>query len=390
MEPRNARPVRLRDQIVAFAVVRLVINTGHRMIYPFLPTIARGLGVEFSAISRAVSARSALGLISPVFGALANRRGGKAAMLIGLALFAGSMALVVIWPTYPALFLSLLVANAGKLVYDPAMQAYLGDRVHYTQRGLAIAITELSWSGAFLLGMPVIGWLIDRSGQWQAPFPMLTALGLFAIVLLWFIVPPGDGTAYKQPSLAQGLRIVTANPSALAGLATGFFISASNETVGIIYGAWLEDAFKLEVTALGLSAIVIGIAELVGESSVAGYVDRIGKRRAVALGLGTNALAVLLLPTLGFSEAGAMVGLFLFFITFEFAIVSSIPLMTELLPEARATLMAGNVTAYSGGRMLGALIGAPLFGIGLIANCATAAIFDILALSALLLFVRQD
>jgi predicted MFS family arabinose efflux permease len=390
MKSRNARPVQLRHQIVVFAVVRLVINTGHRMIYPFLPTIARGLGVEFSAISRAVSARSALGLFSPVFGALANRRGGKAAMLIGLALFAGAMALVVIWPTYPALFLSLLVASAGKLVYDPAMQAYLGDRVHYTQRGLAIAITELSWSGAFLLGMPVFGWLIKRSGQWQAPFPMLTVLGLIAIVLLWIVVPPGDGTEHKPPSLAQGLRIIKANPSALAGLVTGFFISASNETVGIIYGAWLEDAFKLEVTALGLSAIVIGIAELVGEGSVAGYVDRIGKRRAVALGIGTNALTALLLPALGFSEAGAMVGLFLFFITFEFAIVSSIPLMTELLPEARATLMAGNVTAYSGGRMLGALIGAPLFGIGLIANCATAAIFDILALSALLLFVWQD
>jgi predicted MFS family arabinose efflux permease len=307
-----------------------------------------------------------------------------------LVLFVGAMALVAIWPTYPALFIALMVASTGKLIYDPALQVTLGERVQYTQRGFAIAITELSWSGAFLLGIPVIGWLIDRSGQWQAPFPMLTGLGIAAIVLLWIVVPPGNGTERKPPPLAQGLRIIMANPPALAGLATGFFLIASNETVSIIYGAWLEDAFEMQVTALGLSAIVIGIAELVGESGVAGFVDRIGKRRAVACGLGANALAALLLPVLGFSEAGALVGLFLFFITFEFALVRSLPLMTELLPEARAALMAGNVTAYSVGRMLGALIGNPLFEMGLLANCTIAAIFDILALGALLLFVRHE
>ena len=390
MTPHNPRPARLRYQIIAFALARLVINTGHRMIYPFLPTIARGLNVERTAISQAVSARSALGFLSPVFSALANRRGSKIAMLIGLALFAGSMALIAIWPTYPALVVALMVASVGKLIYDPAVQVMISERIHYTERGFAIAITELGWSGAFLVGIPVIGWLIDQSGQWQAPFPVLTVLGIGSIVLLWFIVPSGSKTKRNQPSLVQGLRLILANPSALAGLATGFLISASNETVTIIYGAWLEDAFEMKVTALGLSAVVIGLAELVGEGSVAGFVDRIGKRRAVALGVSTNALAALLLPVFGFSEIGAMVGLFLFFITFEFALVSTIPLMTELLPEARATLMAGNITAYSGGRMLGALIGDPLFNVGLLANCTTAAIFDILALAALLLFVRQE
>ncbi|MBN1565357.1 MAG: MFS transporter [Anaerolineae bacterium] len=387
MQPRHAR---LRYQIIAFALARLAINTGHRMIYPFLPTIARGLNVERTVIAQAVSVRSALGFFSPIFGALANRRGSKIALLIGAGLFTAAMALVTISPTYPALVAALVIASAGKLIYDPAVQVYLGERVHYTQRGFAIAITELSWSGAFLIGMPVIGWLIDRSGQWQAPFPLLTALGIAAIILLWLVVPPEDSTKRRPMPLMQGIRLVLAHPPALAGLATGFFISASNETISIIYGAWLEDAFAMQVTALGLSALVIGIAELAGESSVAGFVDRIGKRRAVALGIGSNALAALLLPVFGSGQIGALIGLFLFFITFEFALVSSLPLMTELLPAARATLMAGNVTAYSGGRMLGALIGDPLFTMGLLANCTTAAIFDILALMALLLFIRQE
>jgi predicted MFS family arabinose efflux permease len=388
--PRIKRPVRLRFQLVTFAVARTVTNTGHRMIYPFLPVFAKGLGVDLEAIALAVTARSALGLASPAFGSLAGSRGRRVAMLAGLLAFVGGMTLVTVWPTYPALFLALLLASAGKLIYDPAMQAYIGDRVHYTQRGLAIAITEFSWSAAFLLGAPVIGWLIARSGAWQAPFPLLAVGGLLSAAVLWWAVPSDAVQLGSRLSLAQGLRTVLVCTPAVAALAVSLLISASNETVGIVYGAWIEDAFGLKVTALGAASAVIGIAELAGEGSVAGFVDRLGKRRAVVLGIALNALACLLLPVLGVGVGGALVGLFLFYITFEFAVVSAIPLMTELLPGARATLMAWNVAAFAGGRMLGSLIGPQLFTLGLLANGATAAVFDVIALAALLLFVRQD
>lgn len=376
--------------MLVFALARTVLNTGHRMVYPFLPTFARGLGVDFETASLAVTARWGLSLISPTFGSLADWRGRRFAMVGGMALFATAMLMVTLWPTYPVLFGALVVASAAKLVFDPAMQAYVGDRVHYAQRGLAIAITEMSWSAAFLLGMPLVAWLIARSGSWYAPFPVLALAGFGAAFVVWRLVPsdaPRRDT--DRPSLAQGLRVVLSQPSALAGLAVGFFISGSNEMLSIIYGAWLEDAFALKVTALGASAVVIGVAELGGEGLVAGFVDRLGKRRAVATGIGLNAGACFLLPLLDFRVESALVALFIFFITFEFALVSSIPLMTELVPTARATLMAGNVAALGAGRMIGALAGSWLFGFGLLANCTGAAAFDVLALVALL-FVRRD
>jgi predicted MFS family arabinose efflux permease len=390
MRVNHARLLRLRFQIVTFAVVRTVINTGHRMIYPFLPTFARGVGVDLEAVALAVTARSALGLFSPMFGSLSDRYGRKVAMIAGMLIFAGGMALVGIWPVYPVLFLTLMLGSVGKLIYDPSMQAYIGDRVMYTRRGLAIAVTELSWSAAFLLGIPVLGWLIERTGRWEAPFPLLAGLGVWAAGTLWLMVPPDAPQTRERPSLAQGMRVVLKYTPALAGLAVSFLVSAGNEVVGIIYGAWMEDSFGLQVAALGAASAVIGIAELSGEGAVAAFVDRLGKRRAVALGIGANALACLLLPVVSFNIAGALVGLFLFYITFEFALVSSIPLMTELAPGARATLMAGNVAALSSGRMLGALLGPPLFGLGLLANSATAAALNGTALVALLVFLKHD
>ena len=374
-----------------FTLVRTALNTGHRMIYPFLPTFARGLGVDLQAIALGVTARSALGLLGPGFGLLADRRGRRAAMLAGLLCFTVGMALVVLWPSYATLFAALLLGSAGKLFFDPAMQAYIGDRVHYTRRGLAIAVTEISWSGAFLISVPIIGWLIDRTGTWRAPFPLLAAAGLLGMLLVWRAVPSDHPQTAQRPPLAHGLRLVWAEQAARAGLALGFFISASNECISIVYGAWMEDAFGLKVTALGASAIVIGIAELLGEGGVAGFVDRVGKRRAVIGGVALNAGAGLLLPALGtLGVGGALIGLFCFYLTFEFAMVSSIPLMTELVPGARATLMAANVAAFAAGRMIGALAGPLLFSVGLLANGIASAGLNILALVAVIVFVRLD
>ena len=387
----SAEPqIRLRYQIALFTLARLVVNTAHRMVYPFLPTFARGLGIDLGAVALGVTARASLGLISPLFGSLADRHGRRRSMLAGLTILAASMWLVTVWPTYPALFAALVLAGVSKQIFDPAMQAYIGDRVSYAQRGLAIAATEVSWSGAFLIGIPALGWLIARTDAWQTPYPLLGGAALLALLVLWRVIPADSmGTGYR-PTLREGIRLILAHRAALAGLSVGLLISGSNELIGIIYGAWMEEAFALKVTALGASAIVIGLAELTGEGAVAGFVDQLGKRRAAAGGIAANMVACLLLPVLDFRVETALAGLFLFYLSFEFAIVSSIPLMTNLVPGARATLMAANVTAFSAGRMLGALIGPALFSIGLLVNCSVAALGDALAVAALLWFIPRD
>ncbi|HEX3054412.1 MAG TPA: MFS transporter [Aggregatilineaceae bacterium] len=389
LENTPTRTTSVRFQLFAFLVARVALNTGHRMVYPFLPTFARALNVERSSIALALTARSALGFFGPIFGSLADSRGRRMAMVFGMSLFVTSMILVAVWPTYLSLFIALLLASASKQIFEPAMHAYIGDRVHYTQRGLVIAITELSWSTAFLLGMPLAGWLIARSDRWNAPFAMLAMLGAASALLLWRILPSDFVAASQRPSLAVGIRLVLEHPSALAALVVMMMISLGNEVISIVFGSWLKDDFGFEVTALGAAAAVIGFAELGGEGLVAALVDRLGKRRAVKLGISANIAASLLLPALGFSVISALVGLFLFFITYEFALVSALPLMTELVPRARATLMAGNAAFISIGRMIGALIGPFLFDWGLWANGLAAAAFSLVALAALL-FVRQE
>ncbi len=373
---------KLRLQIPAFTLIRTVLNTIYRMVYPFLAVFARGLGVDLTTMSLALTARSLVGTLGPFAAAVADRRGRKFGMLFGVTLFIAGAALVVVWPTFPGLLISMILATFGKYVFDPSMQAYLGDRIPYAQRGRAIAVTEVGWSLAFILGVPLMGFLIARGG-WMAPFPLMTLLGVLIFIGLFLMLPKDGKPADELPGLWANFRRVLVYLPALAGLSVGLLATTANESVNLIFGVWLEDSFGLQIAALGAAAAVIGFAELGGESLVAAFVDRLGKPRAVALGLTVNSLASLALPFLGRTEIGALAGLFLFYISYEFTLVSAIPMMTEVLPEARATVMAFNVAFISLGRAIGAPLATLLFRFGFPAVTAGAVVFNLLAMLAL-------
>ena len=388
MPDRSGPPWRLRYTLIAFSVTRSVINTMYRMVYPFMTVFARGLGVPVTQVAGAVALRSAMGLAAPLLGSTADRRGRKRGMLLGLGIFVFGVVLVVVRPAYLPFVGALLLTTIGKIMFDPAMQAYLGDRIGYARRGQAIALTELGWSLAFLVGVPLMGWLIARRG-WTAPFPWLAAAGAGAAFLLWRILPADPTDQAPGPSLRLGLARIFGHPAALAGLALGMLASAGNETVNIVFGVWLEASFSLKVAALGAAAAVIGLAELSGEGLVVSITDRLGKRRAVATGLLVNCLACFALPILARTQAGALAALFLFYISFEFTLVSSIPLMTELVPDARATLMSANITALSLGRVLGAALGLALYPLGIQANTLAVVVLNAVALTVLMAFLRE-
>ena len=350
--------------------MRSVINTMMRMVYPFLPVFGRGLGVDLRLLTLAITIRSASGVFGPFLAMIGDIRGRKAGMLFGVGLFVLGAGLLVVWPSYPAFVLALVLGIMANFVFAPSMQAFLGDRVPYERRGLVLALTELGWSLAFIIGVPLTGLLIARSG-WRAPFPWLAGFGLLALFALALLLPHDRPAPTVKTNLWANLRKVLGYWPALAGVLVCIFMAAANELVNLTFGTWLEDAFSVKIAALAAASAIIGASELSGEVLVSGLVDRLGKRRAVVIGLMFNGLVVLILPLIGRTLTGALVGLFFIYLTFEFTVVSSIPLMTEVVPQARATFMSLVIAAMAIGRALGALIVPLLFGNGSLGGSQT-------------------
>jgi predicted MFS family arabinose efflux permease len=372
----------LKIQIPTFVAARTTLNTMVRMVYPFLAAFSRGLGVELWMISLALTIRSATGALGPFLASIADSRGRKPGMLVGMLLFVSGAALMSIWPTYPAFVIALVLTILGNYLFIPSMQAYLGDRVPYQRRALVLALTEYGWSLSSIIGVPLIGFLIARWG-WAAPFPFLALMGLLAMGALAWLVPADTRIDARKLGFWTNLRDVLTHAPALAGLAMGFFVVAGNEVVNLVFGVWMEDTFAVKIAALGAASAVIGFSELSGESLVGLLTDRLGKSRAITAGLLFNGLSALLLPVLGSSVPGALLGLFLFYLTFEFALVSTIPLMTEVLPSTRATLMAVYGSSVSLGRAAGDLLAPALYSHGILLNGLVALTFNFLAILAL-------
>src|SRR5512145_3535944 len=74
-------------RIVAVAMsTRAVHDVAVRMVYPFLPEIAAGLGVSIAQVGLLVSLRNGVGIVAPAFGAMSDRVGHRRSAMLGLAL----------------------------------------------------------------------------------------------------------------------------------------------------------------------------------------------------------------------------------------------------------------------------------------------------------------
>jgi DHA1 family inner membrane transport protein len=346
--------------IIGATLFRLVLNTARRFAYPFAPVLSRGLGVSLSSVTSLIAINQLTALLGVLMGPLTDRLGYRKMMIAGMALLGLGMTSAAIFPIYAVVMMALLLSGVGKTIFDPAVQAWAGSRVPFHRRGLVIGLLETSWSASTLIGIPATAFLIDRYG-WRSPFLVMGILGCLGAVILFYIVPEAPARNRSSPSHRHYLdayrQLVSSRP-ALGALACACFISAANDNLFVVYGAWLEKSFGLGIVALGLGTGLIGVAELLGEGLTATLADRFGLKRAVLTGLGLTAGSYFLLPWLDASLPAALVGLMILFLSFEFTMVTSITLCTELLPSLRATMMAGFFALAGIGRVIGALMGA--------------------------------
>ncbi len=369
---------KLKLQIAYFTLIRTVMNSGYRMVYPLLPLFASGLGVDLAVLAAAFSVRSFLGVLGPFLAAFADTRGRKTGMLLGLGLFTLGCSIVAIWPGFITFVIASSLVVVGNGVFIPSMQAYLGDRVAYERRGTVLAITELSWALGFIIGIPLLGALLLKT-NWVAPFILLAGLGLILSATLLWRIPNETSIRKTDQAVLHNLKQVVSYWPALAGLLMGLLFTGANEAVNLVFGVWIEAGFGLALATMSAATIVIGTSELASELLSALIIDRIGKKRAIIISLVLNSFSALLLPLLGSSLISALVGLGFFYITFEFTLISTLTIMSEVLPNARATLMAATVASFSLGRMLGALIAPGLFAHGFWASCLAAVALNALS-----------
>jgi predicted MFS family arabinose efflux permease len=350
--PRSER------RIVAIAMsTRAVHDVAARMVYPFLPEIAAGLGVSIVQAGLLVSLRNGVGIVAPAFGAMSDRVGHRRGAMLGLLVLGIGLLITGVANGFGSAAIGFILTGIGSAIFIPTLLAYVSDRVPFARRGRVTGAIEMTWGLAGMIGVPIAGVIITAIG-WRAPF-ILLGIAAFAGAGLMLLLEESK----ERHVLREALKIAALrqNRSALAFIVTWFLVFFAFENIQVGYAAWLEQQFGLSTTARGTVQILFGVFEIAASLSSALFLDRIGKKRGVAGGLIVVLLGYVLLATLGSSALWlGLAAISVTFLGFEFSVVSGVPIMGEQIPTARGTMIALALTAGSLGRMVADWTGSAL------------------------------
>jgi predicted MFS family arabinose efflux permease len=378
-----ARTSSLPRAIGAFMLCRFALDSALRAPLPFLGVIAAAYGQSASTVGWLSIALALAGLAAPITGVLSQRFGQRKLVFLPMLAFVATCALLAVAPSLGMVAALFVLLGVAKSMFDPQMQAFIGEHVPYKRRGSVIGIVELSWALSFVISAPLFGFLVPRTGWW-VPFLLMGLAAGLGTLALWKTARSGMHNSHPAATFSLAAwRTVWQNSRARLYWLYAFGITFAAQMPYLVYPPWLQGQFTLSTEQLGVASAVIGIADLVAELLAVALVDRVGKRLAVVASAVFYAAAYTLFWLLSGSLLGVLVALFCIYLAFEFTLVASLAVASEIVPSARAAMMGFGGAAFTLGRIAGSLAALPLFmglgggggaGMGFVALVGTVAI----------------
>ena len=325
-------------------------------IAPMLVTIAADLRVSLAEVSAAASLYFLLyGLMQPVWGMLSDRIGRVRVIRLALILALVPGLVSAFTPNLAVLVVARALAGGLFAGVIPASLVYIGDTVPMDSRQRALA-NQLASSGV-ATGLATAGaGLAAYLDLWRLAFAIPVVASLVLGLLLARLPEPEreNGEAGALVRIGQFLRSPWAVLVVLLALVEG----------GVILGFLTYLAPALEsggygAAVSGLAVGLFGVATLVWSRLTGRVADRFGKGASILLG-GALLSAGYATGALSQGFSGIAASAFLVGGGFAFMHPTLQNWATEVVPEARATVISLFAAALFVGSGLATVLAAPL------------------------------
>ena len=344
--------IELRPSELAIVTIgRFASTTAFRIIYPLIPFLSHRFEISLQQSASLVAIQTAASLVSPIGGRLADRFGERRMMQYALLAFVIGSFCCAFAQSFAWFFAGYLCIGLATAIYVPAGQSYLSARSAYASRARAIGIFEMVWAVSAIIGVAPLMYLINLQQSSNIAYLILAVLGIASAFLLGRL-PDNQPQQHSEPgSFGTLLR----QPSLWLLMVFPFLAFGGNDLFFVSQSTWLKDQLNADEAMIGGLFVLIGIAELVGSSTVVMFADKIGKRRSVVYGFSMTCLCLMAMALFGHTWWSVAILVFVFYAVIEYAIVASFPLMSETVPHARGTVMALMTAAVGIGRIFSSL-----------------------------------
>jgi len=199
--------------------------------------------------------------------------------------------------------------------------------------------------------------LITAATNWRIGF----AFAVLCLVVSMFVIFNRVTNEVREIHESRSTTPQRVTGNSWLVVATMFFIMCSAQNLFVTFGAWLEDEFQFGAARLAVAGFSLGLVELAASVSSSRQTDKWGKERSIAFG------ALLVIPGGIFLVLGSqnlivgLIGVFIYFLGFEFSVVSLLPLATKLVPNSPGTGLGWVLGAGTLGRAVMAIVATNLF-----------------------------
>jgi len=352
----------VRRNITVITLARLIANACYRFAPPFLAIIVRDFDVSLSEAGFAIFVSELTGLASPLIGKFTDRVSHRTSMIVGLVGTAIGCAIAATSPSLFAFALGITVLVSTKQSFDIGLGAWIADHVPYHQRGRIVGLTETSWALGLLVGVSVMG-IVTALTSWRVGYAVAIGTTIVITSVIWRRISP------EPPSRNDGATTIAGRITGRAWLAvlTMFFIMSSAQNLFVTFGSWLADDYDFGAAQLTIVGFSLGAVELFSSLFSANRTDRWGKERSIILGTALIIPGGLMLALGSDTLAIGLVGLGVYLLGFEFAVVSLLPIASELVPDNPGTGLGWVLGAGAMGRAVMSLVSTRAYEIGGIA-----------------------
>jgi DHA1 family inner membrane transport protein len=331
--------------LVTLAIAVFAVGVDNYIVAALLPAISNDLGAPVGQVGIIASAYALpTALLAPVFGPFSDRRGRRAALVLGLSIFAAGSAACVAAPTLSILIIARVITGLGAAIIVPAAFAAASDDNTPGQRARTISIVAAMFPLSTLLGLPV-GAVAGILVGWRASFALILVLGLVALALVAWRLPTTPRTRPAGSYLAT-YRILVTERRVLPILlvSTCWFLATFGSFLYLT--EFVHERFAVPAEQASLLLIVLGVMGTIASRVSEPLMLAIGPRRTCLTAISVFIVVAILMPA-----APVLPVVVVLFGVWAFGTWLGVPanqtIVASISESTRGTLLAFNQSAFN-------------------------------------------
>lgn len=346
--------------LLALAVGAFGIGTTEFGPMGMLPTMAQGLQVSVPSAGLLVSAY-ALGVMigAPIMTLLLARWSPRKALVLLMAIFTIGNILSALAPGYLSLMVARVITSLNHGAFFGIGSVVAASLVAREKQASAVAMMFTGLTVANIGGVPAATWISEAFG-WRQSFAGIGALGLLAMVALWFALPKGGGG--QRMDLRAEWQVLT-RPAVLMGLLTTVLGSAAMFTLYTYINPALKAFAGASPAFITAMLALTGIGFTIG-NAMGGKLADWSIEKTIMGFLALVTVSMLAFPWLAQTHFGAAACVFVWAIG-AFGLVPPVQMrVMRAAVQAPGLASSVNIGAFNLGNAIGAAAGAAVLSLG--------------------------